>query len=256
MSIRQNRRDVQRLQKRRANLLAVITEKAEERRQLSEQIRSKKERNPRDEERKAELHEELLELGREEQELTAQIEARRKRRTYVTKKLKKATRRLRRALARQSGPDKALKAAEKDIGKTEVPYGSNWGPYVSKVIRFCGYSGPVYWCGCAACWWVVKKALAAIGTRIRLGYAGYIYADAVAGANGLRRISSPQKGAIGTLWNFEHIVFITGPAVNGMVPTIEGNTSSADGSQSNGGGVFRKSRPIGDFDVFAMPNYS
>jgi hypothetical protein len=158
-------------------------------------------------------------------------------------------------LLKPHGADAAVKGAEKDIGKTEVPYGSNWGPYVSKVIKFTGYSGPVYWCGCAACWWTVKRGNAAATSRIRRGYAGYVAADARANTNGLRAISGPQKGAIGTLWNYEHIVLITGPSSGGMVPTIEGNTSASDGSQSNGGGVFRKSRPIGDFDVFAMPDY-
>lgn len=267
-AVAKKRHEIKRLKKRRENLAAVIAEKVEERRRLSAERRDlianrqdKKNRDPQTDDRIerlakeiAHLHDQIMRHGDEILLRTQQLDDRRKRRSAVTKRLKQAQRELKKLLT-PHGPDAAVKAAARDIGKTEVPYGSNWGPYVSKVIKFTGYTGPVYWCGCAVCWWVVKKAAAVVPTRIRLGYAGYIGADARANTNGLRAVSSPQKGAIGTLWNYEHIVLITGPAVNGMVPTIEGNTSATDGSQSNGGGVFRKSRPIGDFDVFAIPNY-
>ena len=256
MGIAQNRRDVKRLKERRRNLLAVITEKAEERRGVSERIRSKKKRDPADEERKAELHAELVELGEEEREITRQIEARRRRRSAVTKKLKKAERKLRKAISRRSGPEKALKAAKKDHGKTEDPPGSNWGPWVGKVIRWLGYSGPVYWCGCAAGWWTLKKGGGAYVSKIRRGYAGYIADDARANTNGLRQVSSPAKAGYATLWGYEHIVVTTGRVSGSLFETAEGNTSASDGSQSNGGGAYYgKWRSFSDADVFAEQIY-
>ena len=256
MGIVQKRRDVKRLKDRRRNLLAVIAEKAEERRGVSERIRDKKYRDPKDTKRKDELHEELLELGKEVRQLTSQIEARRKRRTAVTKKLKKAERRLRKAISRQSGPDRALRAAKKDHGKTEDPPGSNWGPWVGKIIRWTGYSGPVYWCGCAAGWWTLKKGRGVYDSKIRRGYAGYIADDARNNTNGLRRVASPAKAGYATLWGYEHIVVTTGRVNGSLFETAEGNTSSTDGSQSNGGmAVYGKWRSFSDADIFAEQTY-
>ena len=128
------------------------------------------------------------------------------------------------------------------------------------MIKFTGYSEPVFWCGCCACWIVVKIGGAKIPTRIRLGYAGYILADALAGANGLNAVpaSKCRAGDIGTLWGAEHIVTVRGPARNGMVPTREGNTSASGGSQFNGGEVAEKERSINDFDrgIVARPDWS
>lgn len=144
-------------------------------------------------------------------------------------------------------------------GTTEQPPGSNWGGKVEQFIRFTGYTFPVYWCGCWAAWVVIKLGGAKIPQRIRLGYAPYITADARAGRNGLTAVSAgnARAGDIGTLWNGQHIVVLTGPAKNGKVPTIEGNTSPGDGgSQSNGGGVYERVRNVADFDCFARPDYS
>jgi hypothetical protein len=46
-----------------------------------------------------------------------------------------------------------------------------------------------------------------------------------------------------------------GPTVNGMVHTVEGNTSSSTGSQNNGGGVYERRRPVSDVAVIARPEY-
>jgi len=127
------------------------------------------------------------------------------------------------------------------------------------MITFTGYSGPVYWCGCCACWIVVHIGGAKIPNHQRLGYAPYITADALAHANGLRAVpvEKCQAGDLGSLWGGEHVVTVRGPARNGMVPTREGNTSAADGSQSNGGEVADKERPISDFDhgIVARPDW-
>lgn len=168
---------------------------------------------------------------------------------------------LRRRYAKSPGQEAIAKSAGL-VGVHEIPDGSNWGGKVEEMIRFTGYSEPVYWCGCCACWIVVKIGGAKIPNRIRLGYAGYITADALAGANGLTAVpvEKCQAGDLGSLWGGEHIVTVRGPVRNGMVPTREGNTSAPDdlaGSQNNGGGVFDKERPVSDFDhgIVARPDW-
>ncbi len=155
--------------------------------------------------------------------------------------------------------ERAIEQTRSLVGVHEEPAGSNWGGRVEEMIKFTGYSEPVFWCGCCACWIVVKVGGARIPTRIRLGYAGFILSDALSGGNGLSAVPVAQAraGDIGTLWNAEHIVTVRGPARNGMVPTREGNTSAASGSQSNGGEVADKERPISDFDrgVVARPDW-
>jgi hypothetical protein len=167
-------------------------------------------------------------------------------------------RKLRKRYAKAPG-ELAIERSADLIGVHEEPAGSNWGKVVGKMIRFTGYTGPVYWCGCCAAWIVIHLGGAKIPSRIRLGYAPYITADALGHTNGLRavRVEKCQAGDLGSLWNGEHVVTVRGPARNGMVPTREGNTSAADGSQSNGGEVADKERPIGDFDhgIVARPEW-
>jgi hypothetical protein len=168
-------------------------------------------------------------------------------------------RKLRKRYAKAPG-ERAIERSADLVGVHEEPPGSNWGRMVGKMIRFTGYSGPVYWCGCCAAWIVIKLGGARIPSPIRLGYAPYITADALAGANGLTAVpvDHARAGDLGCLWGGEHVVTVRGAPRNGMVPTREGNTSASDGSQSNGGEVADKERPIGDFDrgIVARPNYA
>lgn len=183
--------------------------------------------------------------------------------TVVERVAAKARARYRRSLrkryAKSPGEDAIAKALPL-VGTHEVPDGSNWGGKVEQFIRYTGYTGPVYWCGCFACWVVCELGGAKIPNRIRLGYAPYITADALAGVNGLSAVpvSSARPGDLGSLWGGEHVVTVREPVKSGdtMVKTLEGNTSpNASDSQANGGGVFKKERPISDFDhgIVARP---
>lgn len=172
-------------------------------------------------------------------------------------RLTKSIRKLVRKAQRKTGADKALARAKKDDGKTEQPPGSNWGGIVQKMITFTGYAGPVYWCGCAVCFWTIKYGLGEISSKIRRGYAGYVEADARANTNGLRLVDKPAKGGVGSLWNNEHVVMTTGRVIDGMVETDEGNTSdTTGGSQTNGDSCSAlKRRNFSDFDCFAEQVY-
>ena len=155
----------------------------------------------------------------------------------------------------RTGGKRAVAIARREIGTTENPAGSNWGPKVSQYIKFTGYTFPVYWCGCFVCWCVVNAG-ANIPTRIRLGYTGYITADANANTNGLTAVpfSDARPGDI-VVYSFDHIGLVE--KVDGdLLYAIEGNTSpGSSGSQSNGGGVFRRVRSRSDVVTIARPNY-
>src|SRR5690349_12823296 len=86
----------------------------------------------------------------------------------------------------KSPGEKAIARAMKLVGVHEEPAGSNWGGKVEDFILFTGYNGPVFWCGCFAAWVAIKLGGARVPTRIRLGYAPYITADALAHINGLK----------------------------------------------------------------------
>jgi hypothetical protein len=168
---------------------------------------------------------------------------------------------LRKRYSRSTG-EMAIEKTAGLVGVHEEPAESNWGGKVEEMIKFTGYAEPVFWCGCCACWIVVKVGGANIPSRIRFGYAPYITADALAGSNGLTAVSvhNAQPGDVGALWNGEHVVTVRAAVKPGdtMVKTREGNTSAADGSQSNGGEVADKERPIADFDrgIVARPDWS
>jgi hypothetical protein len=146
--------------------------------------------------------------------------------------------------------DLAQKASEL-VGVHEEPPGSNWGGLVEKMIKFTGYTSPCYWCGCAACWLLVHLGGAVIPDRIRLGFAEYIILDAQAGANGLEAVpvSKVRPFDLLTLSGFHHIVVaMSGVQPDGTIRTWAGNTSSADGTNYNGGEIAFHDYPASSFD--------
>lgn len=169
--------------------------------------------------------------------------------------------RKRRQKLEKSGADAAVKAAYKVVGRVESPPYSNLGPgFITDCQIFTGYDVPpgVFWCGCATCQWVVKDGGADIPIRIRLGYDGYIIADARANTNGLKQVplSDAKKGDI-IVYSFHHIeLCVEDYDGSGLIHTIGGNTSSGtSGSQNNGGGVYERRRPVGDIVCVARPSY-
>jgi len=162
---------------------------------------------------------------------------------------------LRRRYRAGAGED-AIRKGRKWVGTTEQPSGSNWGPQVSQFIKFTGYGGPVPWCGCFACWVVVKEGGAKIPTRIRMGYAPYITADALAGANGFRAVAAAKArpGDVVCLWGGQHVEVIAEAPKGGTALCLGGNTSEG-GKSNNGGAVAQNHRALSDFDsgIVARP---
>lgn len=164
---------------------------------------------------------------------------------------------------RRSGADKALAWAKRQVGTTESPPYSNRGPFpITECQTFTiGYDG-VPWCGCFVAYAAIHEGGAKVPNKARLAYTPYICADASAGVNGLRRVgvSEIQKGDL-VVFDFDgggadHVEIALGPAHNTVTDCIGGNTSpSAQGSQSNGGGVYRRQRPISQVACVARPDY-
>jgi hypothetical protein len=152
----------------------------------------------------------------------------------------------RRFEARETGAKAAVRWARSQIGVHEQPPLSNWGHPVQDWITFTGYSGPTLWCGCFVAFAVVEKGGAEVQQRIRLGFDQYINEDARACRNGFERAvpaGDARPGDIAT-FNFRHIGLVVGPTRNGMIHTIDGNTSAADGTNNDGGEVAEHQRPV------------
>lgn len=182
----------------------------------------------------------------------------RKAAAYADKMVRLRTRQIRQRVARNSGPQKALTEARKYIGKTEQPYNSNTAPWgLSAWIRqFLGLGYGVPWCGI-----FVGHCLKTAGVPVtgRVAAVALIHDDARAGRNGFEKLvplSDAKPGdAVGLFGKSTHVGLIE-KVVPGGVQTIEGNTSSGNaGSQSNGGGCYRRSRPASAVVYVARPRY-
>jgi hypothetical protein len=93
----------------------------------------------------------------------------------------------------------------------------------------------------------------------RIAAVAFIEDDAKAGKNGFKSwkgVKSGQPGDLVVLFGRGvHVGFIEKRQGSGYV-TIEGNTSSgAGGSQSNGGGSYRRYRPYSQVHGIAVPDY-
>ena len=163
------------------------------------------------------------------------------------------------AIVEEKGPGGVVKTAQGQIGITENPAGSN------KVIYNTEYygsevSGDDYpWC-CVFVWWCFNKSGNADAFYNGGKTAGCSAVHTWAQSNGL--IISGDEAKYGDLVLFstdEHIEIVVANNGDGSYTTIGGNTGAGDsGSQSNGGGVFMRTRYIsGDFPItlFIRPPY-
>jgi hypothetical protein len=101
-------------------------------------------------------------------------------------------------------------------------------------------------CGCFVALAVVEKGGADIPQRIRLGFDLHINDDARAVRNGFERAvpaSDTKPGDIAT-FNFRHIALVAGSTKDGMIQTIDGNSSASNGTNNNGGEVAEHRRSV------------
>lgn len=160
----------------------------------------------------------------------------------------------------------ALELAHHRPPYTEHPAGSNTdgGGIIDRAQAECGMHGQFY-CGAGVHYMVLHGG----GVKLSAGvvYCPTIEALARSGQGGFKEwITAPSKWRAGDVLTFDeggvagHTELATGPVKDGMIPTVGWNTSSGDGgSQSNGGGIFPRLRPVhGSFPVrgAARPRYA
>lgn len=159
----------------------------------------------------------------------------------------------------QSVRARTLAHAATFVGTTEQPPGSNRGPLISEWATRIGFpGGGVPWCG-IFCGNMLLHA-GVIGVTSRIAAVSLIEADARSHRGCFRGWTTATRGVLPG-----DLVVLFGPGVHvamvrkiadGVVYTVEGNTSSGDaGSQSNGGGVFLRVRPMSAVYGFALVNY-
>ena len=149
---------------------------------------------------------------------------------------------------------KALNWLIPHIGQTEHPAGSNKVPWAS---TWYGLIGP--WCAMACTRAYVEAGSKTFKRGQRYAYVPYIVSDAHRGANGLALTRDPQPGDLvcfqwsGTSSEADHVGLFVRWLDSGHTSfeSVEGNTSSDNsGSQSNGGGVFRRQRNRSQVQAF------
>lgn len=168
--------------------------------------------------------------------------------------------------ARKSPRQKAVEYAAGFIGTTEKPAGSNRHP--GTVIDRCqealgfvlrpGKNG-VAWCGCFAAYVLAHAGVRGITSR--LASVALIEDDARARRGPFRGWSSSAHGALrGDLavigGRGVHVEPIEKVYLDGSCDTIGGNTSpDNNGSQANGGGVWRRHRSAASIYGVAHVDY-
>jgi len=138
---------------------------------------------------------------------------------------------------------KALKYAKADLGLNENPVNSNHIKYT----EWWGW-GPCAYCVIACSYWYKKAGSDAVIKGKRWAGTDNLLADAKARRNGVHITQDPKPGDI-MLIDFDgHVdpdhAGLVEAVGSRTVQTIEGNTQSSEyGDQSEGGGVYRKTRP-------------
>jgi hypothetical protein len=162
-------------------------------------------------------------------------------------------------------PGALLRIAHSQIGYTESPPGSNRTKYGQSL----GFQG-VSWCGEFVFWCFLQGGidLRTHGVPGRESASTNLF-DARLQQAGWKRLS-PAQGEPGDIVFYDFGVVAPGDPANdddhvgilykqhsGAIEAIEGNTSSGSvGSQSNGGGVFRKVRSYGLIRHLYRPPWS
>ncbi len=176
--------------------------------------------------------------------------------------------------------DKLLAVARAEVGYLEKASNSgldsktgnagynNWTKYAADLDKLGDiYNGPkngYYWCDVFVDWCFIKAFGKELGVKMLyqplkgLG-AGCTYSAQYFQSKGAF-YKNPQPGdqiffAYGDD-GYDHTGIVE-KVENGRVYTIEGNTSGGSGVIDNGGGVFRKSYPLGYYQIggYGRPNY-
>lgn len=154
---------------------------------------------------------------------------------------------------------KAINYAQLYVGTIEDPGRPNRGPQVDKWQRAVDMIGQP-WCGAFA--FCAVRAGGVKGLSWRMRYTPYIVDDARRGVNGMLKLVPLNEARVGDLllynWDggaVDHVGLFLSRDKFG-IHAIEGNTTSGSaGDQSNGGGVWRRTRQPNQVQYVARPRY-
>lgn len=138
--------------------------------------------------------------------------------------------------------EKVLEVAHSQVGKQEVPKGSNWGTDVQKYLASAGITFPAAWC-MSFVYWCTAEACKELNIQNPLFRTGGVM-NQWYHVPATMKVHEPQAGDI-FIMEFAHGLGHTGfvEKVEGtMIATIEGN-SNEDGGRE-GFEVCRHTRPI------------
>jgi hypothetical protein len=159
------------------------------------------------------------------------------------------------------GPAGTLAFARKYVGRAEYPSNrGSWGlnAWQSELAGGGSWLNGAPWCGIFV-WASLTKGAGVKGLNSRCAAVAYIYADAAAGRNGWRSRHGRTEGKPGDaviLFGTSTHVGLIEKRVPGGYITIEGNTSSGNGgSQADGGGCYRRTRPYSAVVACCRPRY-
>jgi hypothetical protein len=144
---------------------------------------------------------------------------------------------------------KVLNIARSQLGYREARGNRN------KFGRWYGMNG-VPWCDIFISWIGVEA-----GARNIIGRAAYTPAHAQWFKNQGRWGKTPRRGAIAFfdfpdgVHRIQHVGIVESVRSDGRIVTIEGNTSAGAGSQSDGGGVYRRVRSTNLVVGYGYPAY-
>lgn len=151
-----------------------------------------------------------------------------------------------------------LRVARAPVGASEVPAGSNWGPFIRRCLKAAGIDFAAPWCVAYAQlmgktalqkWWPLPVTA---GCQYLAEWAekkGVLYDTPKVGDMFLMWELVKSKEHPEGVWRFAHTGFIDeGPLVEGKWPTLEGNTSG-EGSRE-GWIVAARHRGFGPKDRF------
>lgn len=153
-------------------------------------------------------------------------------------------------------PAKAIREAERFLGKYESR-GPNRAPWLDPIEREFGFLGAPY-CGIG-----VGHCLRVAGVKgitSRVAAVAYIEDDAKAHRGGFLKLVDPRSAhpgdAVGLFGRGVHVELVVKRHWWGL-STIGFNTSpeGSSGSQSNGGGCYRRRRPWSSVYYVARPRY-
>jgi len=149
-----------------------------------------------------------------------------------------------------------IRIASAEVGYTEGPNNAN--KYAPEV----GDANNQPWCGTFTDWCLMKAGVTGEPSSVwtPAGLQAYRKAGRAIDRNGPVQpgdiVYFDWQGGTATS-GVDHVGIVTGVRRDGQVETIEGNTSPTNaGSQSNGGGVYRRVRPRSVIAGFGRPAYT